>query len=65
MIEIRNILEAADHLEGIDAVIFDMDDTLYSEKDYVRSGYNKIAEAFPEVPDLFEKLWLLKRESLR
>ena len=57
MIEIRNILEAADHLEGIDAVIFDMDDTLYSEKDYVRSGYNKIAEAFPEVPDLFEKLW--------
>jgi len=57
VIEIRNILEAADHLEGIDAVIFDMDDTLYSEKDYVRSGYNKIAEAFPEVPDLFEKLW--------
>lgn len=25
-------------------IIFDLDDTLYSEKQYVRSGYNKIAE---------------------
>ena len=63
MIEIRNILESADHLEGIDAVIFDLDDTLYSEKDYVRSGYKKIAEVFPQLPDLAEKLWAAFEEG--
>lgn len=28
---------------GIRGVIFDLDDTLYSEKDYVKSGYNAVA----------------------
>ena len=63
MIEIRNILEAADCLEGIDAVIFDLDDTLYSEKDYVRSGYKKIAAAFPQIPDLYDRLWAFFEEG--
>ena len=57
IIKIKSILDVPTHLEGIDGVIFDLDDTLYSEKDYVRSGYSKIAEAFPQLPDLFEKLW--------
>lgn len=46
MIEINNILEAKKYIEGLNAVIFDLDDTLYSEKQYVKSGYKKIAEYF-------------------
>lgn len=57
MISIHHILEAETHLEGIDAAVFDLDDTLYSEKDYVRSGYRAVAEAFPDVPNMAEKLW--------
>jgi len=63
VIEIRNILETADLLDGIDAVIFDLDDTLYSEKDYVSSGYRKIAEEFPEIPDLYDRLQAAFREG--
>ena len=48
MITITNILDVEKHLDAIDTVIFDLDDTLYSEKDYVRSGFNAVAEAFPE-----------------
>ena len=51
MIEITNILDVEKHLDGIEAVIFDLDDTLYSEKDYVRSGFMAAA------PDKFEELW--------
>lgn len=57
MIEINNILDVEKHLDGIDVVIFDLDDTLYSEKDYVRSGYNAIAKAYPNIKDLSQKLW--------
>ena len=39
MLEISDILEVRKHIEGLKAVIFDLDDTLYSEKEYVRSGY--------------------------
>ena len=39
MLTITNILEVEQHLDGIVGVIFDLDDTLYSEKQYVRSGY--------------------------
>lgn len=37
-------------------VIFDLDDTLYSEKQYIKSGYRKIAD-FLGKPDAAEKLW--------
>ena len=37
MIEISNILEVQDHINGLKAVIFDMDDTLYGEKEYVKA----------------------------
>lgn len=40
----------------IRGVVFDLDDTLYSEKDYVRSGYNKIAD-FLENDEAAEKMW--------
>lgn len=54
---IYNILDAEKYTADLDAVVFDMDDTLYSEKDYVKSGYKKIAEHFPQVPDMQERLW--------
>lgn len=51
---ISNVLKIAEHLKG---VIFDLDDTLYNERNYVRSGFNTIGKAFPQFKDLSEKLW--------
>lgn len=57
MIEIFNILEVEKCVDGLKAVVFDMDDTLYGEKEYVRSGYRQIAEILPQVQNAEEKLW--------
>lgn len=57
MIEITNILDTERYVADLDAIIFDLDDTLYSEKQYVRSGYHAIANAFPQIVDMEEKLW--------
>ena len=57
MIRISDILEVQDHIEGLRAVVFDMDDTLYGEKEYVKSGYQKIGEEFPEIANTAERLW--------
>lgn len=57
MIIITDILECEKHLDQVEAVVFDLDDTLYSEKDYVRSGYRAVADAFPQVKDMADKLW--------
>lgn len=45
--EIKSVLELIDNgmLSGIEGLILDLDDTLFSEKQYVRSGYKKIAES--------------------
>lgn len=56
MIEINNIIECLDYLQDIDLVIFDLDDTLANEIDYVKSGYRAIAKAFPEIESCAEKL---------
>lgn len=56
MIEIDSILKVEDLIDGIEFVVFDLDDTLYSEKEYVRSGYHKISEAFC-IPELEQELW--------
>ena len=63
MIEIIDILEVKNHVEGLKAVIFDMDDTLYGEKEYVRSGYAKIEKILPQVDNAAEKLWKLFEEK--
>ncbi len=42
MTEIQNILDVERLIKDVDAVIFDLDDTLYPEKEYVRSGYKKL-----------------------
>lgn len=57
MIEINELLELYIHLHGLKVIIFDLDDTLYSEKEYVRSGYRAIARMLPEVVQMEEKLW--------
>lgn len=57
VIEITNILDVEKYVDGLKVIIFDMDDTLYSEKEYVRSGYRKIAEIFQEIGDAEETLW--------
>ena len=56
MIVIKNILDVEKYLNGMQAVILDLDDTLYSEKEYVRSGYRKIAQAFDELA-LADSMW--------
>lgn len=56
MIEIDNILDAENYIEGMEAVIFDLDDTLYSEKQYVHSGYRKIAGYFG-IPEMEDEMW--------
>lgn len=42
---------------SVSAVIFDLDDTLYSEKEYVRSGYQAVATLLPEIEDAQGQLW--------
>lgn len=57
MIQVTSITEVVNHLQGVKAVIFDLDDTLYGEKEYVRSGYRAIANTLPQVELMEEKLW--------
>ncbi len=57
MTVIENILECERYLNDVDAVIFDLDDTLYPEKGYVRSGYSSVAKAFPHIIDMEDRLW--------
>ena len=47
-VKIGSVTEAEALLEGIDAAVFDLDDTLYPEKDYVRSGFEAAASLFPD-----------------
>lgn len=49
-------ISAGDDLQPIKGVIFDLDDTLYSEKEYVKSGYKKIGE-FIGREDAAKKMW--------
>ena len=39
------------------AVIFDLDDTLYPERDYVKSGFRAVAALLSAVSDCEKKLW--------
>lgn len=56
LIKIDKILDVEKHISDVETVIFDLDDTLYSEREYVRSGYRKIAEGF-RMPELEIELW--------
>lgn len=55
---IGNILDVRMQKDGLQAIIFDLDDTLYSEKDYVSSGYHQISRLFPgREQEIFDQLW--------
>ena len=41
------------------AVVFDLDDTLYSEKEYVKSGYFAVSQMLPQIKNAEAKLWKL------
>ena len=49
-------ISEGDRNQPIKGVIFDLDDTLYSEKQYVRSGYKAVAEHLGK-PEAEERLW--------
>lgn len=57
MTKLTNVTQVKEYLHGLKAVIFDLDDTLYGEKEYVRSGYRAIAKEVPQVAQMEEKLW--------
>ena len=59
ILKIENILEVVNHIDGLQVIIFDMDDTLYSEKEYVKSGYHEIAKIFPDPQYTENRLWQL------
>ncbi len=49
-------IDAGTGLSPVKGVIFDLDDTLYSEKQYVKSGYKRIAE-YLGMKEAEDKLW--------
>ena len=57
MIEIQKITDIKQHISGLKAIVFDLDDTLYSEKEYVKSGYAVVAQLLPNVENAEDKLW--------
>lgn len=57
VIEITSITDTKKYIQGLKAIIFDLDDTLYSEKEYVRSGFRAIADTLPQIKQMEEKLW--------
>ena len=57
MIEINKIADVLNYIEGLKAVVFDLDDTLYGEKEYIRSGYRAVAKVIPQVENAERKLW--------
>ncbi len=57
MTEIGCITDVLNYCEGLKAVIFDLDDTLYGEKEYVKSGYRAVASILSNVENAEKKLW--------
>ena len=57
MLEITNLCDVKKYAHNKAIVIFDLDDTLYSEKDYVKSGYEEISRNYTLVSDMANKLW--------
>ena len=57
MIKINDILEVEQYIDDMDVVIFDLDDTLYSEKEYIRSGFVEVGNMYPFIHDLPNRLW--------
>ena len=57
MIIIDTITDILPYISKYAAIIFDLDDTLYSEKAYVKSGFHKISKMFQSSEEAYRKLW--------
>lgn len=55
-------MEEGRRRQQIKGVVFDLDDTLFSETQYVRSGYEAVGR-YLEEPDAAERLWSLFKEG--
>lgn len=60
---IKSLAEADTYIRDMEAVILDLDDTLYNEADYVKSGYKRIAEQYPQLSGAQEELWQYFKEG--
>lgn len=60
---VKDILEVENLVENVNVVIFDLDDTLYSEKEYVKSGYRKIGEYLIDIANVYERLMRYFKED--
>lgn len=56
IVEIHDFKELYHLDDEIGAVIFDLDDTLYSEKDYIRSSFRVVEKMIPQIDHIFNKL---------
>ena len=54
--QIHSFEELYDLGEDIEAVIFDLDDTLYSQKEYMRSGLRAVADHLPKVRNCYNRM---------
>ena len=58
MIQIQNISDIEKHIGDLRAVIFDLDDTLYPQDEYVQSGFRQISRLFlGRSREVYEALW--------
>lgn len=57
MLEVSKLIDAKEYLSRHSVVLFDLDDTIYSEKEYVKSCYAEIACHYPEIKNMAKKLW--------
>lgn len=57
MLEISRLCKAEEFLLQKAVVLFDLDDTLYPEKAYVKSGYAAIERHYGKIDNMAEKLW--------
>ncbi|MBQ9520191.1 MAG: HAD family hydrolase [Acholeplasmatales bacterium] len=57
MITVKNLIDIKKYVNNLEVVVFDLDDTLYNEVEYVKSGFKEIASNYPNVDNMYEKLF--------
>ena len=64
---VKSILDVEPLVRDVDVILFDMDDTVYSEKDNVRCGFRTLTEYVGD-PSLYDELWnayIEKKSSIK
>lgn len=60
----QSVVTSAGARPKIQAVLWDLDDTLYAEKAYVQSGFRAVAACIPQVEQAYDKLWAAFEKGL-